>query len=657
MASKLVVFGIRHLKTQGTRFLLNDRPIFFRGTLECCIFPLTGYPPTDVESWKRIIRVCKSHGLNHIRFHSWCPPEAAFVAADELGFYYQVECSSWPNQSTALGVGKPIDQWLYREGERILDEYGNHPSFLLFAMGNEPGGPQQGRAYLQGWVEHFKAKGERQLVTSGAGWPSIAENEFHVTPTPRIQQWGQGLGSRINAQPPATTADYREYINGFDVPVVSHEIGQWCVYPNFDEMKKYTGALKPRNFEIFRELLDQAQMSDQARDFLMASGALQTLCYKEEIESALRTPGFGGFQLLDLRDFPGQGTALVGILDPFWDSKPYVKPEQFRRFCGPTVPLARMTKRSWSSDETFVAQIEVSHFGPRSMAMATPRWSVSQGGEVLSSSTLPMCDIPTGAVTQLGRIEMPLTNLEVPAKLTLRVQLENGDGEHANDWDFWVYPTQVDSQPTKDILLAHRLDNSAQTHLEQGGKVMLLVDPNHVDSDVRIGFSSIFWNTAWTGGQAPHTLGIHCDPAHPALSEFPTEYHSNWQWWSIVSQSRPMVLDSMPTELRPIVQVVPDWFRPQRLGLVFEANVGKGKLLVSSINLEDNLQERPAARQLLHSLLEYAKSDRFAPVTTVSLDAIRSLLREPNKVQGLGAKIESDRAHRNYAAAHSIDGD
>ena len=132
---------------------------------------------------------------------------------------------------------------------------------------------------------------------------------------------GAGLSSRINAKPPETVSDYTESISKFDVPVISHEIGQWCVYPNFNEMKKYTGVLKPRNFEIFRETLEENQMLDQANDFLVASGKLQTLCYKEDIESALRTPGFGGFQLLDLHDFPGQGTALIGVLDPFWEEK------------------------------------------------------------------------------------------------------------------------------------------------------------------------------------------------------------------------------------------------------------------------------------------------------------------------------------------------
>ena len=317
-------FGLREISTQGNQLLLNGHKLFIRGTLECCIFPLTGHPPTDVDSWKRVIRIAKAHGLNLIRFHSYCPPEAAFIAADELGFYYQVE-TCWANQSTTLGDGKPVDQWVYDETARILKAYGNHPSFLLMPYGNEPGG-SKANAYLARYVEHFKALDPRRLWTSGAGWPQLPENQFHLTPDPRIQSWGGGLKSRINARPPETRTDYREYIGQRAVPVISHEIGQWCVYPNFDEIPKYKGYLKPRNFEIFRDTLRAHGMARPGPRLPLASGKLQTLCYKEDIESALRTPGMGGFELLDLHDFPGQGTALVGVLDPFWDGKGYVTP-------------------------------------------------------------------------------------------------------------------------------------------------------------------------------------------------------------------------------------------------------------------------------------------------------------------------------------------
>ncbi|MCH5378262.1 MAG: glycoside hydrolase, partial [Planctomycetes bacterium] len=374
--TKTVTFGMREVNSSGTQLTLNGRPVFLRGTLECCIFPLTGYPPTDSESWKRILERCRLHGLNHLRFHSWCPPEAAFIAADEMGFYYQVECGAWANQGSAIGDGQPIDQFIYDEQQRILRQYGNHPSFLMLAYGNEPAGRNQ-KQFLSQLVSHWKQTDPRRVYTGAAGWPILAENQYHNVPAPRIQAWGEGLRSRINARPPETVTDYRGFVQQHAVPVVSHEIGQWCVYPNFDEIPKYTGVLKPRNFEIFRDFLAAHHMADQARDFLMASGRLQTLCYKEEIESALRTPGFGGFQLLDLHDFPGQGTALVGILDPFWDSKPYVSPDEFRRFCNATVPLARLEKRVWSTDEDLAASIEVAHYGPHDLPNSVVSWRLN----------------------------------------------------------------------------------------------------------------------------------------------------------------------------------------------------------------------------------------------------------------------------------------
>ena len=288
-------FGMREIIADGREFKLNGKKIFFRGTLECSIFPLTGYPHMKVEAWTKMIKAAKAHGLNHFRFHSWCPPKAAFVAADKLGFYFQVEGPFW----TKVGEGGDLDEYIYAECDRILKEYGNHPSFVLMAYGNEPGGDTQ-KEFLGKLEKYWRAKDRRHLYTSGSGWPVIPENDYHNTADPRIQHWDEGLKSRINAKPPETVTDYTEFILKYDVPVVSHEIGQWCVYPNFDEMKKYTGVLKPRNFEIYRETLKENHMLDQAHDFLIASGKLQTLCYKEDIESALRTKDFGGFQLLDL---------------------------------------------------------------------------------------------------------------------------------------------------------------------------------------------------------------------------------------------------------------------------------------------------------------------------------------------------------------------
>ena len=646
---KTVSFGMRQFGAKGTQFTMNGRPTFLRGTLECCIFPLTGYPPMDVEGWLRVLRAAKAHGLNHMRFHSWCPPEAAFEAADRLGFVFHIECACW----TTVGNGEPIDKFIYAEGDRILKAYGNHPSFCMLAYGNEPGGSNQKR-FLGDLVNYWKNKDPRRLYTSAAGWPIIPENQYHSTPAPRGHQWGSGLKSRFNAKLPETDTDYRDFIRDYNVPVVSHEIGQWCVYPNFEEIRKYTGVLRPLNFEIFRDSLAARHMLDQARDFLMASGKLQALLYKEEIESALRTPGFGGFQLLDLHDFPGQGTALVGILDPFWDSKGYIEPAEHHRYCNETVPLLRMKKRTWTTDETFSADVEIANFGPAAIRDAVAVWSIEDSASrKVAGGELPGMTIPLGNGIQLGKIEVPLANAAAPAKHLVTVSVKGTP--YSNDWDIWVYPAKVNAQPPSNILIAEKLDARAWVTLNTGGKVLLMPPLNRINSDIPPGFTTIFWNTQWTRRQPPHTLGILCDPKHPALRGFPTEFHSNWQWWDLVTKSRFMVLDEFAPKLRPIIQVIDDWNTNRKLGLLFEARVGKGKLLVCSMDLRSNLDERPVARQMLHSILNYADSDAFAPKHRVEPEVINRLLKKPSLLSSARV-VMADSEASGYDAANVLDG-
>lgn len=623
-------FGLREISTRGTQFILNGQPIFFRGTLDCCIFPLTGHPPMDVAAWRKLLGTVQAHGLNHVRFHSWCPPEAAFVAGDELGVYFQIEAGVWPNSVAVLafnspagiGDGASVDAWTIAESERIVSAYGNHPCFVLMAAGNEPGGPHH-RAYLARWLTHLRAHDPRRLYTGTAGWPELPENEFHVIPAPRGHQWGDGLKSRLNALPPATTANYRELISARHVPVISHEIGQWCAYPTLDDAPKYTGHLRPTAYEIFADSLAAHHLADRVSDFVHASGRLQALCYKEEIESALRTPGMGGFQLLNLQDFPGQGTAPIGVINALAESKGYIAPAEFRRFCGAVVPLARLEKRIFTTEETFVAEIEVAWFGSVSPAIVVATWSlVGSAGDVFLRGQLPPRSVTAGGTNSLGRIAIPLHHLPAPSRYRLVVELEGS--RVANDWELWVYPATLPALPANDILITDSF-SAAREALAAGSKVLFLPSTAKVTGDVALGFTPIFWNTACTQRQAPHTLGIWCDPAHPALAEFPTESHTNWQWWYLVSRAAAIVLDPLPPTLRPIVQVIDDWFTNRRLGLVFEARVGAGKLLVCSIDLTGELAENPVARQLRASLLRHLTSEAFNPSDAVTVEALAAL--------------------------------
>lgn len=611
-----VTFGCRTWRVNNGRLYLNGTLVFLRGTLHCASFPLTGYPATDKEEWMRELRICKQYGINHIRFHSWCPPEAAFQAADELGMYYMIECSSWANQSTTIGDGKPIDEFIRQEAERIVNAYGNHPSFCMMAYGNEPAG-KHSNDYLTRFVSDWKERDSRRLYTSAAGWPNLPVNDFLSDATPRIQQWGAGLKSIINSKAPSTTYDWRNYTQKFKQPFISHEIGQWCVYPSFREMKKYTGVYKARNFEIFQESLKENGLIQLADSFLLASGKLQTICYKADIEAALRTPDFGGFQLLGLNDFPGQGTALVGTLDVFWEGKGYVTAEEYSRFCNSLVPLARIPKLVLENNETFTAAVEVANFY-RPLTQPKANWTIRDAsGHTLNQGNFNVTRLDIGNCLPLGNISFNLSNIHKACQLKLEVTVDG----HSNDWDFWVYPSQKQVWDEA-LLLTDTLDQKAIDCLQAGGKVLLSLKKGSLNKtmggEVAVGFSSIFWNTAWTNGQAPHTLGILCNPSHPALRDFPTDYYSNYQWWDAMSHSDAIHLSKLSKDIQPLVRVIDDWVTNRSLGLLFEVKVGNGKLLVSGIDFHQNMDNRPAARQLLYSLKQYMKSECFNPVVEMS---------------------------------------
>jgi hypothetical protein len=506
-----------------------------------------------------------------------------------------------------------------------MKEYGNHPSFVMFAHGNEPGGENY-EEYLTDFVSMWKERDNRRLYTAGTGWPPLEINDFHVHSAPRIQQWEEELDSEINSNPPSTNWNFAGDIERFERPVLGHENGQWTVYPNFKEMPKYTGVLYPHNFEIFQDFLEQNHMLHQAHDFLMASGKLQALCYKADIEAALRTPDFAGYQMLDLHDFPGQGTALVGILDPFWDSKPYINSDEFSRFSSQTVPLASMEKRILANTETFTADLEIAHFAEQEQKDVPVRWIITKANhnQVLASGDRQV-DLPIGNKIEAGRAVLDLASFDEPQKLNLNVTVgELGE----NDWDFWVYPESVNTSPSSDIIITKTLTPAIERKLKEGAKVLLQLNGKLKEGsgkEVVAGFSTIFWNTAWTSGQAPHTMGVLVEPTDPLFHSFPTEYHTNWQWWDIVHDVHPMILNDFPAELKPKIQMIDTWFNARKLGLLFEANVGEGKLMVTSIDFENELDNRLAARQLYHSLLEYMNSEKFDPDVAVSPERIRSL--------------------------------
>jgi len=359
---------------------------------------------------------------------------------------------------------------------------------------------------------------------------------------------------------------------------------------------------------------------------------LQTLCYKADIEAALRTPGFGGFQLLDLHDFPGQGTALVGVLNPFWEPKGYVDGKEYSMFCNRTVPLARMEKLIWTNDEVFKASLEMSHFDKQPIADATIEWTIADAlGKTLFSGKTNK-HLPVDNCIPIENIEYRLSEVAVPSKLTLTVKAPEANA--VNQWNFWVYASEgnvsgVRETPGKPYFTTNFRE--AITRVQAGDNALYCLPKDALrpekGGDIKVGFSSIFWNTAWTRNQAPHTLGIYCDAAHSVFAGFPNDGYSDYQWWEIVTGSQAMVLDDFPAEFRPLVYHIDDWFKNRKLGLLFETKAGKGKLMVCSADIASELDKRPAARQFRRSIEQYMASDKFNPTMGLYLDVIKDLLK------------------------------
>lgn len=646
--SKETVFGMRKIEIRDKMFYVNGRQIQLRGTVENCNFPNTGYPPMDVDSWLRVFNRCKAYGLNHVRFHSYCPPEAAFLAADMVGMYIQPEGPSWPNHGVKLGRGEPIDTYLMDESLAIVDEYGNHPSFTFFAFGNEPAGNWV--KWSTDHVAQMKQHDPRHLYCGfsvGGGWAWQPGSEYAVKAGARgLNEWSKRAPeSIVNFEKNITTYNGKDMPNTpITMPFVSHETGQWCAFPNFDEIPKYTGVNKAKNFEIFRDLLRDNGMESRAHDFMMASGKLQAICYKAEIERTMRTPRYAGFQLLALNDYSGQGTALVGLTDVFFDDKGYMTSEEFREFCSPIVPLAKMPKFTYKSDETFVADVELNQFSDAAMKNVNIHWSLTpapktQGGIMLLNQPAPLAegdfgarDFPVGGNIPIGRISVPLSEVEEASRYTLSVSIPGT--EVRNHWDIWVYPTPLTTKVKyekkswipKGIYVTDSLDAKAIKTLNKGGKVLICAGGKVTyGKEVVQQFTPVFWNTSWFKMRPPHTTGILVDNAHPIFDLFPTDYHSDLQWWELVNRAQVMQFTDFPTDFQPLVQSIDTWFVSRKIGMLFEAKVGKGKLVMTTMDITNNLDKRIVARQMRESILSYMQSDKFAPAWDININNVSDL--------------------------------
>ena len=666
---------------EGAHFYANGHPVFLRGKHDAAVWSLTGHVDMTVEGWMKYLGTCKEYGINHVRFHSWCPPEAAFVAADSLGIYLQPELPFWGSFDKK---DEKLMTFLHQEGVNILREYGHHPSFRMMALGNELWGDID---KMKEFVDDFRKIAPDKYYTFGSnyylGYQGIKEGMDYFT-TCRIggEGWGKYNthtrgsfsfadaydGGMINHFHPNSTMNFDEACDKAGIPVISHETGQFQTYPDYLEMKKYTGVLHPYNFEVFRRRLAAAGMLSQADDFHKASGLWSVKLYKADIEMDLRTRNMAGFQLLDIQDYPGQGSAFVGILDAFMESKGITTPEEWRQWCSPVVPLLEVEKFCFEDGEKIQAKVKVANYGGSSLKGKKLKWHLAaenglfymddgtfstKDGEVRKNvgdlmaedeGVLNIFSYDEGLV-DVGELN-GVFHVQKPTKLLLTLNIEGTEAR--NSYELWVYPKKA--MEKKGVIITKDLNEEVVKVLEKGGKVLWMptASSHFVAADDTLSqannatpytvgglFQTDYWNyrmfkTICENNKkkvSPGTLGILTNPKHPIFKGFPTEMHTNWQWFPVIKESHPLVLDNFSKDYRPIVQVIDNIERNHKLGLVMEWKVGAGKLLVCMSNLE-KAAKYPEGKAFYQSVIDYMRSADFNPSAEITVDELKKKLAE-----------------------------
>ncbi|GLX70488.1 sugar-binding domain-containing protein [Paenibacillus glycanilyticus] len=672
--------GLREFKTGDGAFTINGAKTFLRGKHDGLIFPLTGFAPTTVEEWLSVLTTAKSYGMNHYRFHTCCPPEAAFEAADRLGIYMEPELPFWGTvtDESYENHNAVEQQYLIEEGYRMLKAFGNHPSFVMMSLGNELWGSKE---RIDEILSNYKAFDNRPLYTQGSNnfqfVPVILEHEDfycgvrfsrdrlirgsyamcdaplgHVQVGPQgtlkdyddaivpqgaaVKQAGSAAGDgtiqiQYGTETKVVQAEAAEGELVPHVPVVSHEIGQFQTYPDYNEIAKYTGPLKARNFELFKERLEEKGLGHLAHDYHVSSGRLAVASYKEELEAAFRSKRLAGFQLLDLQDFSGQGTALVGMLDAFMESKGLISPEEWRTFCSDAVLLARFPKYNYAAGELFEADIQLRYLRPDALSGFKLSWELRAGEETLASGHAIASAYGSGDFVEIGRIALDMPEVTEMTKTSLNLQIEGTDIRKS--YDLWIYPSNIEVD-SSGVSVFEELSDEAAAVLEQGGRVVIMPKLDGLQNSIEGTYCVDFWcypmfrsiSESMNKPVPVGTMGLLIEQKHPLLSLFPSEIHSTEPWRQIVENSRSIILDGTDKSLQPIVQTIDNFERNHKLGLVFECRVGAGSLLICAVDAKQAAATLEG-RQFLHSLFRYANSEDFSPQAELGLQQVRELLK------------------------------
>ena len=631
-------FGIRIFGDNGSgRFALNGRTIFLRSEANCAEYPETGHPPMTVSEWKEILQKYRSYGINCVRLHSHCEPEAAFTAADELGMLLQPELSNW-NPKDAFATEESI-RYYRTELTAILKTYANHPSFVMLTLGNELQARGEGRDRMQDLVRTAKQLDPTRLYANGSNTfygeeGCDPESDFYTSQSCKdvvIRGTFSGMRGYINENYPSADHTYdaamAEIRKSYTKPVFSFEVGQFEVLPDFEELESFQGISDPVNLKLIRKRVEERGLLPVWKKYVEATGELSRLAYREEIEAAMRTRELSGISLLGLQDFPGQGTALVGMMNSHMEPKPYpfARPKRFREFFRESRIFVKMSRYTYEEGEHLTAEVEVANFGKESIrgelvwTLGYRDCAVNTGrGELRCDRADRQKNCPPGTYTSLGRLDIPLEVKGVSAALILTVSI----GGCTSTYPVWVYQKTSQECP-KNVYETRVFDEQTRAVLQNGGRVYLSPDADResLPNSIKTQFTTDFWSVG-TFADQEGGMGQLIDTEHPIFRNFPTDFHTDWQWW-IVAGKRAVIL---PRSMKSVITEMDSYAFLRPMTQLIEFNCLNGKVLLSTMELHKSLQY-PEARALQAAIYEYLSGEEFRPAEELTVEELRTMVR------------------------------
>lgn len=641
-------FGIRSFGDNGSgRLALNGRAIFLRGEANCAEYPETGHPPMTIPEWKEMLLKYRSYGINFVRFHSHCEPEAAFAAADELGMLLQPELSHW-DPKDAFGTE---ESYRYYRAELVdlLKTYANHPSFVMLTLGNELQAQDEGRERMRELVRTAKRMDPTRLYANGSNAfygeeGCDPESDFYTSQSCKdvvIRGTFSGMRGYLDENYPSADRTYDEAMaeirKEYQKPVFSFEVGQFEVLPDFEELESFHGISDPVNLKLIKKRVEERGLLPTWEKYVEATGELSRLAYREEIEAAMRTRELSGISLLGLQDFPGQGTALVGMMNSHLEPKPYdfARPERFREFFQECRILVKLPHYTYEAGERLIAEVEAANFGKRNIEgvfcwTLAGKKSVSENGncepaEIKSKNTVIATGEDTeiticrpGSYTEVGSLDIPLDFVEKNTALTLKVRI----GDSISAYPIWVYRKTTPVCP-ENVYETRAFDMKTREILQNGGRVYLSpdADKESLPNSIKTQFTTDFWSVG-TFADQEGGMGQLIDTEHPIFKEFPTDFHTDWQWW-IMATKRAVIL---PHPMKTIITEMDSYAFLRPMAQMIEFRCLKGKVLLSTMELHKS-QQYPEVRALQASIYTYLSGENFEPAEEITEEELSMLVR------------------------------